>query len=151
MRRLTARPERLAWLVVSALASVVFAVGCGGGDDDNGGEALSQIGEGEGELNLIAWAGYVEDGSTDPKVDWVSDFEKDTGCQVNTKVAGTSDEMVDLMRTGEYDGVSASGNTSLRLIEGGDVDPVNVDLVPNYKTIFDDLKDQPYNTFDGTP
>ena len=64
-------------------------------------------------------------------------------------MAGTSDEMVDLMRTGEYDGVSASGNASLRLIDGGDVAPINTDLVPNYKTVFSDLKDQPYNTVDG--
>ena len=76
-------------------------------------------------------------------------FEKQTGCQVNDKVAGTSDEMVQLMRTGQYDGVSASGNATARLVDGGDVAPVNVDLVPNYKTIFADLKDQPYNTFDG--
>ena len=76
-------------------------------------------------------------------------FEKKTGCQVNVKVAGTSDEMVELMRTGQYDGVSASGNATARLVDGGDVDPVNIDLVPNYKTIFADLKDQPYNTFDG--
>jgi putative spermidine/putrescine transport system substrate-binding protein len=68
---------------------------------------------------------------------------------VSSKVAGTSDEMVQLMRTGQYDGVSASGNASARLVDGGDVDPVNVDLVPNYKTVFADLKDQPYNTFDG--
>ena len=53
------------------------------------------------------------------------------------------------MRTGQYDGVSASGNAPPRLVDGGDVDPVNVSLVPNYKTIFTDLKDQPYNTFDG--
>ena len=57
--------------------------------------------------------------------------------------------MVQLMRTGQYDGVSASGNASARLVDGGDVDPVNVSLVPNYKTIFSDLKNQPYNTFDG--
>ena len=50
-------------------------------------------------MNLIAWAGYVEDGSTDPAVDWVSDFEKETGCQVNVKLGNTSDEMVTLMRT----------------------------------------------------
>ena len=53
------------------------------------------------------------------------------------------------MRTGQYDGVSASGNATARLVDGGDVDPVNVSLVPNYKTIFSDLKNQPYNTFDG--
>ena len=32
----------------------------------------TELGEGEGEVNLIAWAGYVEDGSTDPAVDWVT-------------------------------------------------------------------------------
>src|SRR6478752_7954703 len=57
--------------------------------------------------------------------------------------------MVQLMRTGQYDGVSASGNASRRLYEGGDVAPVNVDLVPNYKTINSELKDQTYNTFEG--
>ena len=134
-------------LVVAMLA----IAGCGGDDDDDsgGGEALTEVGEGEGELNLVAWAGYVEDGSTDPAVDWVTDFEKETGCQVNVKVGNTSDEMVTLMRTGEYDGVSASGDASGRLIEGGDVDPVNVDLVPNYADIFPALKDQEWNTVDG--
>ena len=83
----------------------------------------SSIGAGEGKLNLIVWAGYAEDGSTDPKVDWVTPFEKSTGCQVNAKTASTSDEMVTLMRTGRYDGVSASGNASVRLIAGGDVRP----------------------------
>ena len=79
----------------------------------------------------------------------MTDFEKETGCQVNVKIGNTSDEMVQLMRTGDYDGVSASGDASGRLYEGGDVDPVNVDLIDNYADVFDALKDQPYNTFDG--
>ena len=66
------------------------------------------VGNGEGTLNIIAWAGYAEDGSTDKKVDWVTPFEKATGCQVNVKIGNTSDEMVTLMKTGQYDGVSAS-------------------------------------------
>jgi putative spermidine/putrescine transport system substrate-binding protein len=140
-------------LIIGALALAMLAIaGCGGDDDDDGGdggEALSEVGPGEGEVNLIAWAGYVEDGSTDPKVDWVTPFEQETGCQVNVKIGNTSDEMVTLMRTGEYDGVSASGDATLRLVEGGDVDPVNTDLVPNYADIFPALKDQPHNTVDG--
>ena len=103
----------------------VMAAGCGGDDDDEAGGAattaaettggtpegmLESLGEGEGQVNLIAWAGYVEDGTTDPKVDWVTDFEEETGCQVNVKTGNTSDEMVTLMRTGQYDGVSASGD-----------------------------------------
>jgi putative spermidine/putrescine transport system substrate-binding protein len=152
--RLGGRPDRVAWLIVGGLVAfiVAFAAGCGGGGGGGGGggEELQKIGKPEGEVDLISWAGYVEDGSTDPKVDWVSDFEKQTGCDVKNKVAGTSDEMVQLMRTGQYDGVSASGNATARLFEGGDVAPVNTDLVPNYKDVFSDIKDQPYNTFDGT-
>ena len=144
-------------LAVLTLALAAFtAAGCGGDDDDSGGGgsadengALKKVGKGEGQVNLVAWAGYVEDGSTDPSVDWVSDFEKQTGCQVNVKIGNTSDEMVTLMRTGKYDGVSASGDATLRLIAGDDVDPVNVDLVPNYKDIFPALKNQPHNTVDG--
>ena len=74
------------------------------------------------------WAGYAEDGSkTDKTVDWVTPFEKPTGCKVNVKIGNTSDEMVTLMKTGQYDGVSASGDATLRLIYGGDVAPVNTD------------------------
>jgi putative spermidine/putrescine transport system substrate-binding protein len=146
-----AHSARTAWLIVAGLVAFMLVLaGCGGGGDDSTGgggdssEALQKLGKGEGQVNLISWAGYVEPG-------WSKPFEQKTGCKVNNKVAGTSDEMVALMRTGEYDGVSASGNATARLFEGGDVAPVNVDLVPNYKTVFSDLKDQPYNTFDDQP
>jgi len=146
---------RSAWLpagiVGGLLATMLVIAGCGGGDDNGGnGEALKSVGAGEGQLNIICWAGYCEDGTITKGVDWVTPFEQQTGCQTNVKIGDTSDQMVDLMRTGQYDGVSASGNATARLVDGGDVAPVNVDLVPNYKTIFADLKDQPYNTFDGT-
>ena len=100
-------------------------------------------------LNIVAWAGYAEDGSTDPAVDWVTPFEKATGCQVNVKTAPTSDDMVNLMKTGQYDVVSASGDASLRLIASGDVEPVNTDLVPNYADVFDGLKMKPWNSVNG--
>ncbi len=147
MRTKNANPQRTAWLVIAGLLAfmLLFAAGCGDDDDGDGttSAGLTKVGKGEGQVDLIAWAGYVEP-------EWTKSFEQQTGCKVSSKVAGTSDEMVQLMRSGQYDGVSASGNASARLVEGGDVDPVNVNLVPNYKTIFDDLKDQPYNTFDGT-
>ena len=88
-----------------------------------------ELGDNEGELSVLAWPGYAEDGSTDPKVDWVTPFEEETGCQVDVKYFNTSDEAVTLMQSGEYDVVSASGDASLRLIAGGDVEPVNTDLV----------------------
>jgi putative spermidine/putrescine transport system substrate-binding protein len=154
MRSKGGSPARVAWMAIAGLLvfMLAFAAGCGSDDSDSttASEDLPQeVGKGEGELNLVGWAGYVEDGSTDPKVDWVSDFEDQTGCQVNFKIGNTSDEMVQLMRTGQYDAVSASGDATLRLIEGGDVDPVNTDLVPNYADVFPGLKDQPYNSVDG--
>jgi putative spermidine/putrescine transport system substrate-binding protein len=143
---LRGRPERAAWTIAALLVAFMaaFAAGCGssGGTNRNT-DMLQKLGKPEGQLNLVEWPGYVE-----PQ--WVKPFEQKTGCQVRNKDAGTSDQMVQLMRTGQYDGVSASGNATERLVDGGDVSPVNVNLVPNYKTIFPDIKDQPYNTFDGT-
>ena len=109
----------------------------------------TSVGDGEGELNIVVWAGYAEDGSTDPAVDWVTPFEDATGCMVNVKIGNTSDEMVTLIKSGDYDGVSASGDATLRLIYGGDVAPVNTDLVPNYATISDFLKDRDWNSAEG--
>ncbi|HKB50813.1 MAG TPA: ABC transporter substrate-binding protein [Solirubrobacterales bacterium] len=143
MKTQDAHPARAAWLVVTGLlAFMLLLAGCGSSSNNTTGKELTKIGKGEGALSLISWAGYVEP-------EWTKPFEQKTGCKVSDKVAGTSDEMVQLMRTGQYDGVSASGNASARLVDGGDVDPVNVSLVPNYKTIFSELKDQPYNTFNG--
>ena len=76
-------------------------------------------------------------------------FEKQSGCQTNVKIGNTSDEMVTLMRTGDYDGVSASGDATLRLIYGGDVAPVDTARAPNYATISSFLKDRPWNSADG--
>jgi putative spermidine/putrescine transport system substrate-binding protein len=110
---------------------------------------LSKLGTPEGSVNVLAWPGYVEDGSNDKTVDWVTDWEKTSGCKVNIKTFGTSDEAVQLMRTGQYDTVSASGDATLRLIAAGDVEPVNTSLIANYPDIFDALKNKPWNSVNG--
>jgi putative spermidine/putrescine transport system substrate-binding protein len=112
-------------------------------------DVKKEIGAGEGALNIVAWPGYIERGETDKNYDWVTGFEKATGCKVNVKTAATSDEMVTLMNQGGFDLVTASGDASLRLIAGKKVQPVNIDLVPNWKTIDDRLKDAPWHTVDG--
>jgi putative spermidine/putrescine transport system substrate-binding protein len=109
----------------------------------------NSVGKGEGALNIIIWAGYAENGSSDKTVNWVTPFTKATGCKVNAKVGNTSDEMVTLMKSGGYDGVSASGDATNRLIYGGYVAPVNTSLVPNYKTISTFLKNQSWNSAGG--
>ncbi len=114
-----------------AAASLLVLAGCGSGASTGGLgtgpggitppkiDKLAALGPGEGEVDIVSWAGYVEDGSNDKTVDWVTDFTKQTGCVVKNKVAGTSDEMVTLMKSGDYDVVSASGDASLRLIYAG--------------------------------
>jgi putative spermidine/putrescine transport system substrate-binding protein len=140
-------------IAVAAAVALAAAAGCGGGSSSGSsgssggtGSALPQkIGKGEGALSLIAWQGYTED-------DVVKPFEQQTGCKVSVKYAGTSDEMVTLMRSGNggnYDGVSASGDASNRLIAGGDVTEVNVDLIPDFKDISPALQSPQHNTVDG--
>jgi putative spermidine/putrescine transport system substrate-binding protein len=141
-----------------AAGLMLIAVGCGGSDDSSSGgvkfevpkiSMLDKLGTAEGALNIIAWAGYAEDGSTDPAYDWVTPFEKASGCAVTVTNGATSDEMVKLLEGGGFDGVSASGDASLRMIASGLVAPVNTDLVPAYKDIFPFLKDQTYNSVNG--
>jgi putative spermidine/putrescine transport system substrate-binding protein len=130
----------------------IVAAACGGGASPTPSFTLpTSIGEGEGELSVLAWPGYAEDGSTDETVNWVKPFEDATGCKVTVQVFGTSDEAFSLFSTNptKFDVISASGDASLRLVRAGYVQPVNVDLVSSYADIFPALKDKPYNTVDG--
>lgn len=111
--------------------------------------AMQEMGEGEGEVAIVAWAGYIERGETDPNYDWVTEFEAETGCKVTVKVAATSDEMVALMNEGGFDLVTASGDASLRLIYGGKVQEINTALIEGYSTIDERLQSAPWHTVDG--
>jgi putative spermidine/putrescine transport system substrate-binding protein len=151
--------QRLLKIAAATAAVAMVAAGCGGSSDSSSGGSTTPggaayagpVGDGEGEVNVLAWPGYVEDGSTDPNVDWVTDFETETGCVVNVKTFGTSDEAVKLMQGGGWDVVSASGDATLRLIYGENVQPLNPDLVPSYAEIFPDLKLQSFNSVGGVP
>jgi putative spermidine/putrescine transport system substrate-binding protein len=137
--------------VVAALSAVLLVgVACGGGGGGKA-KALTSVGASEGQLNLVAWIGYTEDGSTDPNSDWVHPFEQQSGCKVTVKYGDTSDAMVNLMRQGggtAYDGVSASGDATNRLIAHGDVAPINVDLIDGWKQFLPTLQSPPHNTVD---
>ena len=114
----------------------------------------TELGSTQGQtINVLAWPGYVENGSTDKTVDWVTDFQKQSGCTVKPQIFGTSDEAYTLFSTNpeQFDVVSASGDASLRLVRGGFVQPVNLALFKNYPDIFPALKNKPYNTVDGVP
>lgn len=110
---------------------------------------MTAVGKGEGQVDIVAWAGYIERGDTDKAYDWVTDFEKKTGCKVNVKTAGTSDEMVALMNEGGFDLVTASGDASLRLIAGKKVAPINTKLIPSWGTVDERLQNAPWHTVNG--
>jgi putative spermidine/putrescine transport system substrate-binding protein len=106
---------------------------------------LQKIGQGEGTLNLIAWEGYLQ-----PL--WVKPFEQQSGCQVHATYAGTSDQMVTLMKNGgngQYDMVSSSGDADLRIIYAGDAHPVNMSLIPEVKDFFPAFQAPAFNTVNG--
>ena len=142
------RGKKLAALSLFAASTVVLSACSGSGEltlDVPDVPMVEEVGAFEGELNIVNWSGFVEPA-------WTDQFTADTGCVVNPRVAGTSDEMVTLMRTGEYDIVSASGDAALRLIVGGDVQPLNIDLIPNFSDdIAEGMKGQIYDTVNGNP
>jgi putative spermidine/putrescine transport system substrate-binding protein len=148
----------LAMVAAGAVASLALTACSSSGGDGSGSsratppamDALSSLGNGEGEINILAWAGYAEDGSTDPAVDWVTPFEAATGCQANVQVADTSDSMFEKMGTGDFDVVSASGDSSLRMIYAGKVAPVNTELLTNYPDVPDFQKMQTWNSVGDT-
>ena len=135
-------------LKIAGLLTALAMIASACGSDTPSGMA-TELPDAEDTLNLVIWTGYAEDGSNDPNFDWVNPFEEETGCQVNTTDGVDSTNMVSLMATGQYDGVSASGDATLRMIAAGTVAPVNLDLIPNYENVFDALKNQPHNTVDG--
>jgi putative spermidine/putrescine transport system substrate-binding protein len=157
------RNRRLRWLptALAVVAAVTLVGACGSSSKTStpsnpsgtaglkvptaGMPPLQSIGKGEGKLNVIAWDGYMEP-------EWVKPFERQSGCHVNTKVGTTSSDMVSLMANGgggQYDLVSASGDADLRLIYGGDVKPVNVDLIPEWKDFHKFLQSPAFNTING--
>src|SRR5689334_6400493 len=139
-----------------AAASMLLLVACGSSGGTSTPTTLqpptanmkpqTTIGAGEGQLNLVLWDGYTDKS-------WVDPFTQATGCKVNLHPAGSSDEMVSLMKDGgggQWDMVSASGDADLRLIYGGDVVPVNTDLIPDWSSNFGSFfKSPPYNTING--
>jgi len=133
-----------------AIACAIFLlVPAWGGVARAQGTMMQSVGQGEGAVSIVAWAGYIERGELDKSFNWVTGFEKDTGCKVSVKTAATSDEMVALMNEGGFDLVTASGDASNRLISGGRVQEVNISLIPSWSKIDPRLQNAPWHTVGG--
>jgi len=145
------------WIRLGSFAAVaaLAATACGSSTTTGGSTLLqpptakvaplTSIGAGEGQLNLVLWDGYADKS-------WVDPFTAATGCKVNQHPAGSSDEMVSLMKDGgggNWDMVSASGDADLRLIYSGDVKPMNTALIPDWTSFQTYFQSPPYNTIQG--
>lgn len=104
---------------------------------------------GEGAVRILAWPGYIERGETDKRYDWVTAFEQRTGCRVEVKTAGTSDEMVQLLKAPGFDLVTASGDASVRLIKTGRVQKLDLARVPSWTAVDERMKSGDWHTVDG--
>jgi putative spermidine/putrescine transport system substrate-binding protein len=166
MRSLISNRRRAA-VAVSLVGALALLAGCGGSSSTSNSSTpnsststgaaagltvptanlpvLQTIGKGEGQLNLIAWAGYLQ-----PQ--WVKPFQQQTGCIIHATYPNTSDEFVTLMKNGgggQWDMASSSGDADLRIIYAGDAHPVNINLIPSWNQFFPAFKAPAFNTVNG--
>jgi putative spermidine/putrescine transport system substrate-binding protein len=127
------------------LAFVVAASPAGAASGDKKGGKL------EGKVSILDWPGYAVDGTVAgyEDVDWVTPFEDETGCKATIKDFNTSDEAFNLFHTGQFDVVSASGDSALRSIVNGDTAVIDLKRLDNYDDLADFMKDQRWNTYKG--
>ncbi|NUS73116.1 MAG: extracellular solute-binding protein [Corynebacteriales bacterium] len=143
-KKLAARGLALSVCMLLALTA------CGDDSDtDSTPKALSSLGESENQLTLLAMPGHAERGTSDPEQDWVTAFEKETGCQTAVTTATDVTELEELARTGEYDAVAAPGEISRALIEDEEVAPVNTTLLENYDDVVKGLQNRAWNSAGG--
>ena len=130
-----------------ALAGVLIGAACTSDDADpepvQPVEVRDEIGDGEGELSLLALAGYVEDGSSDPEFDWVTPFEEATGCDVRVRYVDSGQEMVSLLTREDspYDGASVPGDAAGELISAREVAAVDPALFPSWPQVLQPLRE----------
>ena len=147
MKQIPRRRVALALAAAGLLAALVVPA-TSVGSSAKGFSLPTKIGKGEGALNVIEWPAYTDKSFAVP-------FEKATGCMIHRRDAGSSNQMVALMRAGggggggQWDLVSASGDASLRLVYGKDVVPINVNLLPSWKQFFPYFKSPAHNTVKG--
>ena len=135
-------------LAAAVVAIALGLAGCSGGGDGvhhtTEVRAAQTMGQGEGQVSLVSWNGYAEDGSNDPRVDWITPFEKKTKCRVNIKYVANPQEMLSLMSKPNlhYDGVAATPEIAGKLITDRQVVPINTDLIDGYKDLEPALRSQ---------
>jgi putative spermidine/putrescine transport system substrate-binding protein len=106
-----------------AAAILTALAGCGGEESQ------------DRELLLLAPAGYVEDGSTTPTADWVTPFERQTGCSVTVRVYDDDEDVMAIAKRRRADAAAATLEHFDRLRAADDLSSVDVDRIPAYEAL----------------
>lgn len=124
-----------------------FVAACGG-DDEPAGQAVNtttaEPAELADSLNVLCWEGYTDKSFVEP-------FTKETGVRVRSTFIGSNDELIAKLRGNpdQYDLISPSSDTTELLIEADQVQPVDLNNVPNAKTTFEFFRTAPNVNVDG--
>ncbi|MFF5206543.1 extracellular solute-binding protein [Streptosporangium sp. NPDC000396] len=103
----------------------------------------ASIGESEGTLRMLTFQDHVEYGAASSKVDWLTPFERQTGCRVRLDRVETSVEMAEQFSRTPYDVVSPSPDLAGRLMAEGKVATIDTGLIEAYKDIPKRLRELP--------
>jgi putative spermidine/putrescine transport system substrate-binding protein len=137
---------RRAMLIAAGIAALFGLAACGSSSKSGSSVKGPDINaKGEGRLNIVNWEGYTDKS-------FVSNFEKQTGCKVNSVFAGTSDEMFTKFNSGgggQFDLASFSGDASVRAIKSGSLQPLDTSKLTNFKDIAPQLQSPAFNTEGG--
>ena len=144
--------------VCACVLALAAASGCGGSsasstgaglptgetlpDGGNGVPMRTRVGATEHELDLVGPREYAPAGVVAP-------FRAATGCDVQVTPAASSRELLEMFRTGGYDGVVAPSEVSARLIASHDVAPIDTSLIPDFDDLSAKLQSPQANTLDG--
>ena len=136
-----------------ALAGIALIAGCSSGAAHGHATATaaSPPGSGQGTLHLVVPPGPVQNGNVDPRIDWATPFEKQTGCTVVLKNANSDAEAVHYLTAPgfSYDGVLASPEEAGQLIGARAVTPLNTRLIAGYQALSSRLRNAPGDASGG--
>ena len=92
-----------------------------------------------GVIRLVVPPGPVQNGNVEPKVDWVTPFEQQTGCVVVLRNASTDAQAVNDVNRGTgrsyYDGVLGSPEVLGQLAAANALQPLNVQRIAGYAAL----------------
>ncbi|MEV0995351.1 hypothetical protein [Nonomuraea sp. NPDC050202] len=96
----------------------------------------------DGTLQILTYRGYAEYGGVSPKVNWVGDFEKETGCRIaRLDTVQTAEEMAGRLTQRPYDVITAGPVLAADLIAAKQVQPIDPAKVSDYKDLTERFRD----------